>query len=80
MSILYSKPNCPACIGTENFLEKYGIPYNKIDVTQDKSSYEKIRNLGYKSLPVIYVDETLHWQGIDMGKIKALAEQSLTKG
>lgn len=73
MVTLYSKPACPACIGTERFLTKFNISFKKVDITQDEAARSKVIGLGYQSMPVVYADDNLHWSGLNMGKIKQLA-------
>ena len=52
MSItVYSKPRCPQCDATYRALDKQGISYEKIDVTQDAESLAFIKGLGYSRPP-----------------------------
>ena len=56
MSItVYSKPRCPQCDATYRALDKQGISYEKIDVTQDADSLAFIKGLGYSQAPVVAV-------------------------
>lgn len=51
---IYGKVNgCNNCIVVKEKLEKYGIEYNFIDVTQDEESLNLIKSLGYRQVPVI---------------------------
>lgn len=52
MSItVYSKPRCPQCDATYRALDKQGVSYEKIDVTQDAESLAFIKGLGYQQAP-----------------------------
>ena len=63
MSItVYSKPRCPQCDATYRALDKQGISYEKIDVTQDADSLAFIKGLGYQQAPVVVAGED-HWSG-----------------
>lgn len=71
--VVYSKPNCVQCNATYRELAKLGVDHTVVDVSQDKEAYEKIIALGYKSVPVVIVDEDSHWGGFNSSKIKELA-------
>lgn len=77
MSItVYSKPSCVQCDGTYRALNKSGLEYESIDVTQDEEALAFIRDkLGYQSAPVVYVDSATHWSGFRPDRIKALAAE-----
>ena len=73
MSItVYSKPRCPQCDATYRALDKQGISYEKIDVTQDAESLAFIKGLGYQQAPVVVAGED-HWSGFRPDRIKAVA-------
>ena len=58
MSItVYSKPRCPQCDATYRALDKQGVSYEKIDVTQDAESLAFIKGLGYQQAPVVVAGE-----------------------
>ena len=51
---VYGKSNgCVNCVVAKETLEKYGIEYDFIDVSQDKESLNLIKSLGYRQVPVI---------------------------
>lgn len=51
---VYGKSNgCTNCVVVKETLEKYGIEYDFIDVSQDKESLNLIKSLGYRQVPVI---------------------------
>ena len=76
MSItVYSKPRCPQCDATYRALDKQGISYEKIDVTQDADSLAFIKGLGYQQAPVVVAGED-HWSGFRPDRIKAVAARS----
>ena len=77
MSItVYSKPRCPQCDATYRALDKQGISYEKIDVTQDAESLAFIKGLGYQQAPVVVAGED-HWSGFRPDRIKAIAAAAL---
>ena len=51
---VYGKSSgCTNCVIAKETLEKYGIEYDFIDVSQDKESLNLIKSLGYRQVPVI---------------------------
>lgn len=68
---LYAKPGCPQCEATRRQLEKDGIGYHRIDITQDAAAYELCKALGYSSAPVVVAGEQ-HWSGFRPDRIDAL--------
>ena len=80
MSItVYSKPRCPQCDATYRALDKQGISYEKIDVTQDAESLAFIKGLGYQQAPVVVAGED-HWSGFRPDRIKAIAAAATRPG
>ncbi|MFA4877637.1 MAG: FAD-dependent oxidoreductase [Methanoregula sp.] len=55
---VYSTKNCPYCRMAKAFLEKYGVPYENIDVGADQNAARKMIDLsGQRGVPVITVDD-----------------------
>ncbi|ACZ31454.1 glutaredoxin-like protein NrdH [Xylanimonas cellulosilytica DSM 15894] len=78
MSItVYSKPACVQCDATYRALDKKGIEYTVVDITQDAEALEMVRGLGYLQAPVVVAGET-HWSGFRPDQIGALARQAAT--
>ena len=69
---VYSKPNCMACNFTKNFINDNGIEAEFIDVTKDEEALSYVKDLGYNSMPVVYVDEQTHWFGFRPDELKKL--------
>lgn len=63
MITIYSKPNCPHCVAAKMFLENHNIPFQTVDVTQDEAALEFIRGRGHKTVPQLYVGESLLVEG-----------------
>lgn len=70
--IVYSKPACVQCTATERLLNKYAIPYKKIDISVDTEAYDFVMNSGHAQAPVV-VDTTSgeSWSGFVPARIKA---------
>ncbi|MDW5378577.1 glutaredoxin-like protein NrdH [Halomonas sp. HP20-15] len=73
MSIkIYSKPDCMQCHATYRALDKQGLDYTVVDLTQDRDAIETVESLGYRQLPVV-VAAGEHWSGFRPEKIRGLA-------
>lgn len=72
MSItVYSKPACVQCTATYRALDRLGVAYEIVDVSQDGDALEKVRGLGYQQVPVVIAGED-HWSGFRPDKIGSL--------
>ena len=69
---VYSKPMCVQCNATYRALDKQGLDYQSIDVSQDTQALEFIKGLGYQQAPVVIAGED-HWSGYRPDRIKAVA-------
>ena len=73
---VYSKPRCPQCDATYRALDKQGLDYRKIDVTEDAEALDFIKGLGYQQAPVVMAGAD-HWSGFRPDRIKAIAAVAL---
>ena len=74
---VYTKPACVQCNATYKALDKQGLDYQIVDITQDDATRDHIMALGYLQAPVVIVDDTEHWSGFRPDRVKALAERDL---
>ena len=72
---LYSKPFCVQCDATKRALNKAGIAYDVVDITEDAEALAMVKSLGYVQAPVVITSED-HWSGFRPDKVKALAGAS----
>lgn len=73
---VYAKPGCPPCDATIRTLEKMGLAYVKLDVTEDTAAYEACQLYGYLNTPVVVVssgDSDQDWSGFRPDRLAALA-------
>ena len=68
---VYSKPSCVQCDATKRSLNKTGIPYDVVDITQDADALAQVKSMGYVQAPVVVTDGD-HWSGFRPDKLKAL--------
>ena len=68
---VYTKPACVQCNATYRALDKKGIAYEVVDMSQDPAALERVRALGFMQAPVV-ITETDSWSGFRPDKIAAL--------
>lgn len=69
--IVYTKPACVQCVATYKELDRRGVAYNLVDITEDDSALEAVMNMGYRQAPVVVSGDD-HWSGFRPDKISAL--------
>ena len=73
MVTVYTKPACVQCNATYRALDKKGIAYNSVDISEDAEALDRLKALGYQQAPV--VDSPVgNWSGFNPSKIEELAE------
>ncbi len=68
---VYTKPACVQCNATYRALDKAGIEYDAIDITEDAQARDYVMSLGYLQAPVVVAGEN-HWSGFRPDEIKKL--------
>jgi len=68
---VYTKPNCVQCDATKRHLNKLGIEYNTVDITEDLEAFDMIVSKGFKAAPVVIADDAA-WAGYQPDKIDGL--------
>lgn len=74
---VYTKPACVQCNATYRALDKKGIAYESVDISQDAEALERLKALGYMQAPVVVTDQD-HWSGFRPDKIAGLAESAVS--
>lgn len=64
---------CPQCNATKKFLDTKNVDYEFIDITDNESLREELRNEGYQSMPVVKTNKDV-WTGFQPTKLKAYIE------
>lgn len=72
MTIVYTKPNCVQCDMTKRYMDKNGISYETIDITENEEALQMILDMGFKSAPVI-ISEAGNWAGFQPDKLNLLS-------
>ncbi|MER5838176.1 glutaredoxin-like protein NrdH [Rhodococcus qingshengii] len=68
---VYTKPACVQCNATYRALDKAGIEYDVIDITEDAQARDYVMSLGYLQAPVVVAGEN-HWSGFRPDEISKL--------
>lgn len=74
---VYTKPACVQCNATYRALDKKGVVYQSVDISQDADALERVRALGHMQAPVVVTDAD-HWSGFRPDKIEELAASAAT--
>ncbi|ANL48516.1 MULTISPECIES: glutaredoxin-like protein NrdH [Rhizobium] len=69
---VYSKPACVQCTATYRALDRLGVDYDIVDISQDAEALNRVRSLGYMQAPVVIAGER-HWAGFRPDMISALS-------
>jgi len=72
---IYTKQNCPACEATKKAMDRAGLNYEVIDVTDNAPRQRALRECGFRQMPVVEVadgDEYRSWEGFRPDLIKQL--------
>ena len=74
---VYTKPACVQCNATYKALDKQGIAYEKVDITEVPEARDYVMALGYLQAPVVVAGRD-HWSGFRPDRIKALGAAALS--
>jgi len=69
---IYSKSGCAECMFTKKHLEAEKIPYEEKRVDKNDDYLDEVRLLGYRSLPVIKIDDKETFTGYQPEKLEDL--------
>ena len=72
----YNKPAIDQCTATYKALDKLGLQYEVIDISEVPEARDYVMALGYLSAPVVVAGDQ-HWSGFRPDSIKALADRVL---
>jgi glutaredoxin-like protein NrdH len=69
---VYSKPPCVQCTATYRALDRLGVDYDIVDISEGAEALDRVRSLGYMQAPVVIAGER-HWAGFRPDMISALS-------
>ena len=70
--VVYTTPNCPQCMTTKRMMDKKGIEYRVVDLTENTDKLEEFREQGFTQAPIVTTDVKT-WSGFRFDKIESLA-------
>ena len=76
---VYTKPACVQCNATYKALDKLGLDYDIVDITEVAEARDYVMALGYLQAPVV-VAGTEHWSGFRPDRIRAISGGSTVAG
>ena len=56
MITVYSKPNCMQCKYVKEYLSDKEIPFESIDVIEDKEALQRLIDAGHSTMPVVEIE------------------------
>lgn len=71
---VYTSPGCQPCKATKRWLDRRGVEYRTVDVSQNPDDLAAIKELGYVAAPVVIVsngdpETDIHWQGLHVDNL-----------
>ena len=73
---VYTKPGCVQCRATEKALDKAGVSYDVVDITEDPAARDYVMALGYLQAPVVVAGDA-HWSGFRPDRVSSVARQAV---
>lgn len=68
---VWSTPNCVQCAMTKKEMDKRGIAYEAMDLTEHPEQLEAFKEQGLLQAPIVTTDVKV-WSGFRLDKIKSL--------
>lgn len=66
---VYARPACVQCVATYRALDKAGVDYEVVDISEDPVARDYLMALGYLQAPVV-VSGNDHWSGFRPDRIR----------
>ena len=63
MLTLYTKAICPYCTRAKAWLQKNEIAYQEIDISEDNTARDMLREHGHKTIPQLYLNGEVFVEG-----------------
>ena len=71
---VYTTPACVQCAQTKKMMDRLGIHYDSIDLSQHPEQLEQFRQDGMTQAPIVIAGDT-RWTGFRLEKIKSLSNR-----
>ena len=71
--VIYTTPGCIQCSMTAKAMDKLGVIYDKIDLSQHPDLIERFKEMGHTAASIVVTDKKT-WSGFRIEKIRSLAQ------
>jgi len=72
--VVYSTPACSQCFSTKKLMDKKGVQYREVDLSENIAKLEELRQKGFTQAPIVEVRDDM-WSGFRFDKITELADE-----
>ena len=69
---VYSLPNCSQCMATKRHMDRKGIEYSEVDLSQHPDKIKEFIELGHSTAPIVTAGEKI-WSGYRHSEIESLS-------
>lgn len=76
---VFTTPSCVQCRQTKKVLERYGIAYDAIDLTQHPEQASIFKEAGFASAPIVTAGGQT-WSGFRLDKLQDLKHRIFSEG
>ena len=73
MLTIYTKDRCFYCKALKKNLDKWGMPYQEVNISNSDTAMEWFKNAGHKTVPQLYFDKV----DVQRGESTELTKQKL---
>lgn len=80
MLTVYTKTQCPYCVRAKALLESRGMQYQEVNIESDPAARQRLVDLGLRSVPQIFENDSLYVSGGYQGLVDKLREQDQEQG
>ena len=70
---VFTQPHSPQCDATKRQLDKLGIPFETVDLTENPSTLEQLQQAGFRQAPVVITPDS-SWAGYRPDLIRELTQ------
>lgn len=70
--VVFTKPNCVQCDATQRKLQRAGIDYQAVDLTENPDLINQLREMGFASAPVVKQPDGQMYSGYNPERIKSI--------
>ena len=70
---VYTKPDCVQCDATKRTLNKHGIPFIEINLSDNMEVLDRLKAAGWMRAPIVETANGEMWSGFRPDKIRDLA-------